>query len=91
MRQPQRRTPAPGSDRSAPGGARSGVLKGGVGTASGHPRHPAASGVTVGAIVVVNSVGNVVNPLRVCRGSPRCTTSWGLVAPRSTRPLLWLP
>ncbi|SON61403.1 putative aminopeptidase [Mycobacterium simulans] len=39
-------------------GARAGALKGGVGTAS----IILASGVTVGAVVVVNSVGNVVDP-----------------------------
>ncbi|ORB88837.1 P1 family peptidase [Mycobacterium persicum] len=39
-------------------GARAGLLKGGVGTAS----TTLPSGVTVGAVVVVNSVGNVVDP-----------------------------
>ena len=39
-------------------GARAGVLKGGVGTAS----TTLASGVTVGALVVVNSAGAVVDP-----------------------------
>ncbi|MGB9302164.1 MAG: P1 family peptidase [Mycobacterium sp.] len=39
-------------------GARAGVLKGGVGTAS----TTFASGVTVGAVVVVNSAGDVVDP-----------------------------
>jgi L-aminopeptidase/D-esterase-like protein len=39
-------------------GARAGVLKGGVGTAS----VTLASGVTVGAIVVVNAAGDVVDP-----------------------------
>ncbi|GAB7146011.1 P1 family peptidase [Mycobacterium riyadhense] len=39
-------------------GARAGVLKGGVGTAS----MTLASDVTVGAMVVVNSVGNVIDP-----------------------------
>lgn len=39
-------------------GARAGVLKGGVGTASA----VLDSGVTVGALVVVNSFGNVVDP-----------------------------
>ncbi len=38
-------------------GARAGVLKGGVGTAS----MTLSSGVTVGAVVVVNSAGNVVD------------------------------
>lgn len=38
-------------------GARAGVLKGGIGTAS----TTLQSGVTVGAVVVVNSVGNVVD------------------------------
>ncbi|GFG67439.1 putative aminopeptidase [Mycobacterium kubicae] len=40
-------------------GARAGVLKGGVGTAS----TTLTSGVTVGAVVVVNSAGNVVDPV----------------------------
>jgi L-aminopeptidase/D-esterase-like protein len=39
-------------------GARAGVLKGGVGTASVR----LASGVTVGALVIVNSAGDVVDP-----------------------------
>ena len=39
-------------------GARAGVLKGGVGTAS----MKLQNGVTVGAIVVVNAAGNVVDP-----------------------------
>lgn len=39
-------------------GARAGALKGGVGTAS----TTLASGVTVGAVVVVNAVGDVVDP-----------------------------
>ena len=39
-------------------GARAGVLKGGIGTAS----TTLPSGVTVGALVAVNSAGNVVDP-----------------------------
>ena len=39
-------------------GARAGVLKGGVGTAS----VTLGSGVTVGALVVVNAAGNVDRP-----------------------------
>ncbi|WP_421844935.1 P1 family peptidase [Mycobacterium sp.] len=42
-------------------GARAGVFKGGVGTASTHLTTVNPS-VTVGAVVVVNSVGNVVDP-----------------------------
>jgi L-aminopeptidase/D-esterase-like protein len=49
--------PATGS-AGAGVGARAGALKGGVGTAS----EVLGSGVTVGALVVVNSVGNVVDP-----------------------------
>ena len=45
-------------------GARVGVLKGGVGTAS----VTLESGVTVGAIVVVNAAGDVVDPRPGCRG-----------------------
>ncbi|MCV7443850.1 P1 family peptidase [Mycobacterium paraense] len=42
-------------------GARAGVLKGGLGTASVTLQTPAAPGVTVGAIVVVNSAGDVAD------------------------------
>lgn len=43
-------------------GARAGVLKGGVGTASIVVSGGPADGVTVGAIVVANPVGSVVDP-----------------------------
>ncbi len=42
-------------------GARAGVLKGGLGTASVTLKTPAAPGVTVGAIVAVNSAGDVAD------------------------------
>ncbi|OBG36741.1 P1 family peptidase, partial [Mycobacterium sp. E3198] len=42
-------------------GARAGVLKGGLGTASVTLTTPAAPGVTVGAIVAVNSAGDVAD------------------------------
>ena len=45
-------------------GARVGVLKGGVGTAS----VMLESGVTVGALVVVNSAGDAVDPRPACHG-----------------------
>lgn len=58
-------------------GARAGVLKGGVGTAS--VRLP--SGITVGAIVVVNPVGNVVNPATGLPWMPDLATDLGLCSP----------
>lgn len=58
-------------------GARAGVLKGGVGTASIR----LASGVTVGAIAVVNSAGNVVNPATGLPWMPDLTDEFGLRAP----------
>jgi L-aminopeptidase/D-esterase-like protein len=42
-------------------GARAGVLKGGVGSAATTLTSPAAPGVTVGAVVVVNSAGDVAD------------------------------
>jgi L-aminopeptidase/D-esterase-like protein len=42
-------------------GARAGVLKGGIGTAATTLTTPAAPGVTVGAVVAVNSAGDVVD------------------------------
>ncbi|WP_066914652.1 P1 family peptidase [Mycobacterium interjectum] len=42
-------------------GARAGVLKGGLGTASVTLQTPAAPGVTVGAVVAVNSAGDVAD------------------------------
>lgn len=62
-------------------GARAGVLKGGVGTASVTLASGPASGVTVGAIVVVNSVGNVVNPATGLPWQPEMYDELGLVAP----------
>jgi L-aminopeptidase/D-esterase-like protein len=58
-------------------GARAGVLKGGVGTASMR----LDSGVTVGAIVVVNPVGNVVNPSTGLPWMADLAADLGLVAP----------
>ncbi|MGU3294166.1 P1 family peptidase [Williamsia sp. M5A3_1d] len=43
-------------------GARAGVLKGGVGTASVVLDHPAAPGVTIAALMVANPVGDVIDP-----------------------------
>ncbi|OBK49744.1 hypothetical protein A5655_02250 [Mycobacterium sp. 1081908.1] len=43
-------------------GARAGVLKGGVGSAATTLTSPAAPGVTVGAVVVVNCAGDVADP-----------------------------
>ncbi len=43
-------------------GARAGVLKGGVGTSSAKLASGLAAGVTVGALVIVNPFGNVVDP-----------------------------
>ncbi|WP_299560447.1 P1 family peptidase [uncultured Mycolicibacterium sp.] len=58
-------------------GARAGVLKGGVGTASVTTR----SGVTVGAIVVVNSAGNVVDPATGLPWQPDLAEPFGLRPP----------
>lgn len=58
-------------------GARAGVLKGGVGTAS--VRLP--SGITVGAIVVVNPMGNVINPATGLPWMPDLVANLGLCSP----------
>ena len=52
-------------------GARAGVLKGGVGTAS----VTLESGVTVGAMVVVNAAGNASTPAPACHGWPTSSRS----------------
>lgn len=62
-------------------GARAGVLKGGVGSASITLASGPASGVTVGAIVVVNSVGNVVNPASGLPWMPETSAELGLLSP----------
>ena len=43
-------------------GARAGGLKGGVGTASSRIETGAASGISVGALIVANPVGSVIDP-----------------------------
>jgi L-aminopeptidase/D-esterase-like protein len=58
-------------------GARAGVLKGGVGTAS----TTLDSGVTVGAVVVVNCAGNVVDPATGLPWMAHLIAEFGLVAP----------
>jgi len=58
-------------------GARAGVLKGGVGTAS----TTLASGVTVGAVVVVNCAGNVVDPATGLPWMAHLIAEFALVAP----------
>jgi L-aminopeptidase/D-esterase-like protein len=58
-------------------GARAGVLKGGVGTAS----NTLDSGVTVGAVVVVNCAGNVVDPATGLPWMAHLIAEFGLVAP----------
>lgn len=58
-------------------GARAGVLKGGVGTAS----TTLDSGVTVGAIVVVNCAGNVVDPATGLPWMADLIDQFGLVSP----------
>ena len=58
-------------------GARAGVLKGGVGTAS----TKLASGVTVGAVVVLNSAGDVVDPDTGLPWMTRLAAQFGLIAP----------
>ncbi|MEH3138753.1 MAG: P1 family peptidase [Mycobacterium kyogaense] len=58
-------------------GARSGVLKGGVGTAS----VTLDIGVTVGALVVVNSAGDVVDPATGLPWQADHIEEFGLVAP----------
>lgn len=58
-------------------GARAGVLKGGVGTAS----MKLDSGVTVGAIVVVNSAGDVFDPATGLPWMTHLAGEFGLTAP----------
>jgi L-aminopeptidase/D-esterase-like protein len=58
-------------------GARAGVLKGGVGTAS----TLLGSGVTVGALVVVNSVGDVIDPATGLPWTHFLTAELGLASP----------
>jgi L-aminopeptidase/D-esterase-like protein len=58
-------------------GARAGVLKGGVGTAS----TTLENGVTVGAIVVVNAAGNVVDPATGLPWMAHLIEEFGLSAP----------
>lgn len=61
-------------------GARAGVLKGGVGTASVRLAG-AFAGVTVGAIVVVNAAGNVIDPATGLPWMARLIEAFGLTAP----------
>ncbi|BBX30011.1 P1 family peptidase [Mycolicibacterium alvei] len=58
-------------------GARAGVLKGGVGTAS----VTLDCGVTVGALVVLNAAGDVVDPATGLPWMTRLTAQFGLTAP----------
>lgn len=58
-------------------GARAGVLKGGVGTAS----VMLDCGVTVGALVVLNAAGDVVDPATGLPWMTRLTAQFGLTAP----------
>ncbi|MFN3001641.1 P1 family peptidase [Mycolicibacterium wolinskyi] len=58
-------------------GARVGVLKGGVGTAS----VTLASGVTVGALVVVNAAGDAVDPATGLPWMSEYVEEFGLIAP----------
>ena len=58
-------------------GARAGVLKGGLGTASTQLE----SGVTVGAIVAVNSAGNVIDPATGLPWMAHLIDEFGLVTP----------
>ena len=62
-------------------GARAGALKGGVGTASVRLDDGAAAGVTVGALVVVNAAGNVVDPETGLPWAARSSAAFGLTAP----------
>jgi len=59
-------------------GARAGVLKGGIGTAS---VRLADIGVTVGAVVAVNSAGNVIDPVTGLPWAARLIDAFGLTAP----------
>lgn len=58
-------------------GARAGVLKGGVGTAS----VTVASGITVGGLVVVNCAGTVVNPATGLPWMAHLSNELGLLTP----------
>lgn len=58
-------------------GARAGALKGGVGTAS----TTLPSGVTVGAVVVVNAVGDVVDPATGLPWMAELIETFGLTVP----------
>ncbi|MGD9622696.1 MAG: P1 family peptidase [Mycolicibacterium sp.] len=58
-------------------GARAGVLKGGVGTAS----MTLNSGVTVGALVVVNSAGDVIDPATGLPWPAHQIVEFGLLSP----------
>jgi len=58
-------------------GARAGVLKGGIGTAS----TVLSSGVTVGALVVVNCVGDVIDPATGLPWTNYLTAELGLSSP----------
>ncbi len=62
-------------------GARAGVVKGGVGTAS----TTLASGVTVGAIVVVNSAGDVADRATGLPWMADLAVEFGLVPPPATQ------
>ena len=57
------------------------MLKGGLGTASAK----LDSGVTVGAIVAVNSAGNVVDPATGLPWMAHLIDEFGLVAPPPSR------
>jgi len=59
-------------------GARAGILKGGLGTASVTLED---IGVTVGAVVVVNSAGNVVDPDTGLPWMADLVAEWGLTPP----------
>ena len=61
-------------------GARAGVLKGGVGTASVTLAAP-FEGVTVGALVVVNAAGNVVDPATGLPWMSHLTADFALTPP----------
>lgn len=63
-------------------GARAGALKGGLGTASVRlDDSTVAAGVTVGAIVVVNAAGNVVDPATGLPWTAQLIAEFGLSAP----------
>jgi L-aminopeptidase/D-esterase-like protein len=62
-------------------GARAGVLKGGVGTAAITLTTPAAPGVTVGAVVVVNSAGDVADRATGLPWMADAIAEFGLTSP----------